>query len=1540
VEHPGRYAFAQQLNSKELNIGDKFGAAIDIMAGYILVGAPADDTTLQDAGSVYVFNNPQNTRGWKLIRYQQPLVDIDSVNRIFLYNNITNTILTNMEFIDPAKGKIVGLAEQEINYKTEFDPAVYNRGFRESVNLNDNIYWNDRQVDQVWWNLDQVRFLDYEQSSLDYRSINWGRLFPGSQIEICEWIESSVLPSQYDTTGTNGSPKYPDDSAYVEINYVDSITGVIGSKYYYWVVNRASISVNNTRRSLTARTIQDLIENPKSQGVAYAAIIRDDAVILYNVGNYLSSQNTILHLDYETVKNSSIIHSEYHLIQKGNPAAAIPDKIVNKLIDSLAGTDVNGAVVPDPNLSPADRYGISNRPRQSMMVDRLGAVVTLVEYVNAVLATKPVARQYDLTQLNSAEPEPLSIEQSAELGVYNERIDVETDLLYINTSNLAAGYKILVANDTSQDGLWVVYELTSSKQWEINRVQSYKTSIYWEYKDWYAAGYSSSDKATYVVNTNVDALKLPFAAGDIIKINNTGSGEWQLVLVNDQLAFETIGIQNGTLALKENISNFADNDLGFGNQSYDNVRYDQNPNIEIRSIINALKDDIFINELSAEFNKLFFVMVNYLLVEQKYIDWIFKTSFISVTHKLRDLAQYPNYIKDNQTYYQNYIEEVKPYSSKIREYLINYTGKDLYEGSVTDFDLPAYYDQDTKIFRSPSGEIQEKDQQLWATGYIDDQLINQDYPQWYANRNYSIERIDVVDQGAGYTLQPTVTIIANDSTGSGATARAVFDFDSGKVTGIILTNPGSGYSMSPTVVINGGSIRTARAYAVLKNDQVRTIGTTIKFDRVNYRSIVEDWKPHTQYYATVFDPNGYVIFGNVVAYNGTGYTIRSNMISSASFVSSEYDVYDAANIKTANDRIMAYYQPQNNMPVRDLKQLVSGIDYPGIQVTGLDFEISPEFPSVAKAALTLDQPHGALVGNVIAQSLPVDVMMTFNGPITANVGDYITQNIGTIFDPVYANITVYGSQITRYDAFGNLVLAGPETVINSHTIYATRNNDYDFDTAGNILLNGTEIEISTLGDDNNWSNVGVKPLEISIGNTSVIMVALTPFALTVTSVIDEYSVEGTINNNSDILWNSNVQVEGIWTSAQPAGFNYITSTEFNPFDSSVFDGVDYDESGTPQNSNSVFDSILQSRYTDGLLGVRAEDIDVDGGSYVDTYSSHAPEELIPGAMSDSLNLQVYTSLGEDEDSDIVAYRVFQRNSTLHDKDVISAEFMQIADDFSTKLAAPLHIGDTEIFVEDASKLGYPNPSGSIPGVVFIDGERITYYIRDVVNNKLGQIRRGTLSTPTPLVHGATRPVVDGGFDRYIRDIQITSNVYEAGNSLSSSNNLAVNVLFSSNISANIGDFISQPVFGANAMVLSNARIASNTLTVTYLSGELINAQPINVNGVLVANAVVVSTSTAGFLGNTGGITNPAAARVDSIGTTKYVDLLEDINLYEIQGAFEFVTADNLINGSGDAVVFLRDRLGGGVATSLISENLVTENRLNIVTESGAYIIEE
>ena len=48
--------------------------------------------------------------------------------------------------------------------------------------------------------------------------------------------------------------------------------------------------------------------------------------------------------------------------------------------------------------------------------------------------------------------------------------------------------------------------------------------------------------------------------------------------------------------------------------------------------------------------------------------------------------------------------------------------------------------------------------------------------------------------------------------------------------------------------------------------------------------------------------------------------------------------------------------------------------------------------------------------------------------------------------------------------------------------------------------------------------------------------------------------------------------------------------------------------------------------------------------------------------------------------------------------------------------------------------------------MFINGERITYGYIDLVNDALGNIRRGTAGTGTPQIHSAGTRVVDAGIN--------------------------------------------------------------------------------------------------------------------------------------------------------------------------------------------------
>jgi len=1344
VEHPGRYQYCQQLDTDKLDPGDQFGYALDIEGTYIIISAPGDDDAGENAGSVFVFNNPKMTRGWNLIHYQENQVDIDSVSRMYLYDSMSNTIVNNLQFIDPAKGKILGQAEQEITYKTEYDPALYNRASSVQAGMNQKVYWGEAQVGQVWWDLSTIRFIDYEQGSLTFRSINWGNIFPGSSVDIYEWVESSVLPSQYVENGGNGVPKHPDNSAYVENIFVDATSNIISTKYYFWVKGKTVVDKNNARRRIPISSVQDLIQNPKSQGIAYGAVIRNDAVILYNVSPYLSADNTVLHIDFQKSINTNIIHSEYELIQENNPKAILPVKIVNKMIDSLSGIDSAGNSVPDPQLSAAERYGISIRPRQSMFVDRLSAMAQLISFVNQVFVENPIADNFDLSALNDQEPLP-----SKKLGEYHESVPTNIELGYIDAETLDVGHVVLVESDATQNGLWVLYELTSNKTWNIRRIQSYKNSLYWNYIDWYASGYSTTTKPTYSVNSYVDALKLPYAVGDIIKVTNMGNGEWRLFLVGADRSFTSVGIQNGTIQLSDSLSNFGQREIGYGNQGFDTNRYDQSPNTEIRSIVTAIKDTIFINNLSGKSSDLFFTLINYLLTEQNYVDWLFKSSFVSVTHKLRTLSQFPSYVRDNQTYYQNYINEVKPYRSKVREYTIDYTGSDEFLGSITDFDLPAYYDTTLELFRSPSGEEIEKDEALWQT---------ETYNQWYNNRALSLDSITISQSGANYATPPLVTITGGG--GKGATAIATIDGNTGAVIGITVTNSGGGYTTTPTVIINGSASTPAEAVALMKNYYVRSFETHMKFDRVTYHSEVKEWAANTTYRA-----------GDVIAYSRSdgdqlirnAYSVKANITTGSTFVPTDYNLLTANVFATANDRIVGFYQPRIDMPVIEtvtreitVAQTVNNSNV--MYVTSLpglrrNMTVSSSF---ANAASVIEVVSGVLL---------------LSGNITANVGDQISQthvsntyiNTGNVITSKWANVSLY---------------ANVEILANLSSLYGNITNAY---RVGSYL---TDYEF-TLGNTVNIVNLTSNPGNMTVTSTSVY-----PVAVNVTAIqLDREQNQAQGNVLTATYHGLGQLVSSIdYPGVQVQGAEFAQNPGFGAPYGSVFDNIDYDSDGTPLLSESSLDTVIRSSYTDTLLGTRAEDIIVDGSGFVSTYSSHAPEELIPGRVFDSIDMQIYTKINGN--TEVLGYRVF--NNMLGDM-----VYSRVADAYSTTLTQALLPTDTVIHVADASVLSVPFPASNMPGVIFIGPERITYYELNADSNTLGKIRRGTHGTAILPIHGIGARVIDSGANQYITG----ANVRYA-NVLSSNITVTVNT-------ANVGNTYTRTFAAGTILETSYANVWLN-----------------------------------------------------------------------------------------------------------------------------------
>ena len=927
----GTMSFVSLIKSPSGSPLDQFGYAVDISRDSIIIGAPNDSDLAIGSGTVYAYTNPTKAPTWPIKRVQNERVDLSNINKLFVYSKSKQSILASLDYIDPVKGKVLGLVEQDLDFKTALDPAVYNNGTATSLAINKSFHWNERQVGMIWWDLSALRFVDYEQDTLIYRNNNWGKMFPGSKVRVCEWVASKYPPSKYVANGGDGVPLYDDDSAYVTIPTV--IGGVVSVMYYYWVTGKKNAA---SGKHYSVSILADMIENPQLQGVPYAFLMKSNAFGLVNIQKYLSGTDTVLAIDYQNIINDKGIHSEYALIDENNASSVIPDRILEKMIDSLSGVDKLGQVVPDPTLSPTNQIGISIRPRQTMVINQGAAIENFVRYVNNVLIQYPIVLQFSLLGIEKEDPIPSSTEFDTIVNSFDE-------LGKIDTSLISVGYKVLVLSDVNNAGLWTLYVLNSSLEFDVVRVQSYNTNLYWKKVDWYAADYDSTSRINYTVTAYKDIASLTVKAGEIIRVNYDDNGQFAIYRVNNDLSLEKVGIENGTIQLLETLYNWASGQMGWDEDLFDTIRFDQTPSIEIRNILYALRNDIFTGTLAEHFNKLFFVIVGYILQEQQSVDWIFKTSFVSIFHKLRELSQPPSFVLDNQEYYMEYINEVKPYRTIVREYVVDYTGNDAIESNVTDFDLPSLYVKKIGKYRTPDGSASIDPSLLANTG---------EYQYWNAYHGFTISSIELSSQGYGYLLitdpktgsiiSPTVTITGGG--GSGAKAEVTgFNSATGAITEITVTDPGIGYTSAPKVTISGTGGTGALAAARLTNKTVRQFDSVIKFDRTSYDSDVKIWNETSSY-----------VTGDVVAYNGSAYIATENVPASQTFDFNVFDLLAGEEVGNANDRIIAYLasakkqnldlnsvlgqeivQTQNNKYW--LTQYINGIEYPGVKVQGLPF---------------------------------------------------------------------------------------------------------------------------------------------------------------------------------------------------------------------------------------------------------------------------------------------------------------------------------------------------------------------------------------------------------------------------------------------------------------------------------------------------------------------------------------------------------------------------------------------------------------------------
>ena len=1201
------YADIIQLDNTNV---DYFGRNVVARSNHVYVGLPRLENTKTN-GALVDYRVPNKV--WKSIRTPKDTVDVNKIKKVTLYNTKTKELLAYLDYIDVLQGKIAGTADQELRYKTYYDPATYSVGTQGVVQKLNT--WGSEQVGQLWWDLNNAKFLLPYQNDITYSTNNYNKLFDSASIDVYEWVETNLTPDQWNTQAdTNDglskgiSGKTKSTTEYVEKQVFDNVSQGFTKKYYYWVKDKKTIP-NNDFRNESAFNVSKLIANPYDFNYRFVGFFANNEFAIYNCDDLIKGQDVAISIQYYTLEDQNLnIHNQYQIISDGVATSKPNRDIERKWFDSLIGYDTRNRPVPDATLGAKKKYGILNNPRQGLFVNNVEAMKQAIERVNGVLKQNLIVESKDISGLDYKEELPSLItrlydtsvdtyEEINLLGVAKNKQAIITpviedgkivrvtitdpgrgylvvptykisgtgegcELLFTidnlgkiatatvvnegsnyeqNTTIEVRKFSVLVKADENINGKWAIYERPDNENtWNRIKSQAYNTTLYWEYIDWYDTGYNATTGIDYLIDYSYQLDGLSDNIGDVIKISSIGSGGWLLLQkIDDQsttdytVNYKTIGRQDGTISFKRALYDVTANLNGFDSISFDVQFYDAQPTVEQRKILEVIRDNLFTVELEQEYNQLFFASMRYAFSEQPYIDWAFKTSFVKAKHNAGELREDITFNNDNLPSYQDYLEEVKPFKTKLREYLSSYERLEPTNSVITDFDLAPRYLDGIGI-RPHNSQVLEN--MIVGT---DDDITTYPYKHWLDNASYEIKSVNIYDGGTKYTEPPVVTAVGGGGTGA---SFQTFLGANGSITKIEVINSGSGYISAPTLEINGSNPEGKNAVisAVIGHETVRSFTTVVKFDRINSSFTITKLDETENFVGTgaeyVYNlkwpidlkPSSITVTVGGVDLLSSEYTYRNKIDNTKTYVRYKGEITlnvppaltkavvikykKSTGLLTAQDRVNLEYNPTTGMLGTDLSQVMDGIDYGGVEVKSFGFQ---------------------------------------------NLGGFDAEGWFTGKWDTYDD--TYEDEVFRFD--------GSTTQISLSKPLA---NGIEY----NVYKNNVRI------DDPNYDGSTL------ITNQNAIMETLIGDGQTTLIYLDNYNIKVA---DGDVLVIRKKTSDGSFL-ADPAGYD------------SIIEGGDLAYSTAS--------------------GLSAEDITVDGDGFVTPTTSKGPEEIIPGQVMDTVDIQV------------------------------------------------------------------------------------------------------------------------------------------------------------------------------------------------------------------------------------------------------------------------------------------------------------------------------
>ena len=521
----------------------------------------------------------------------------------------------NYQLFDPLNFKMAGSITTDIDYVSWNDPAKYD------IAVNDAL-WLDQYLGTIWWDTDAARYYRYDDfgdaqgnADISYATRFWGKLVPGSEIKIKQWVVSETLADDIDVYNT-------------EVLF-DSVRNKKVRRYYYWTTIGDEPRYS---KEYSVAEIAMMIESPTTINKFFP--VTKDIAIVSDSNSILSNPTIKYGMDYRTGPNISSHHSDWELISRTSTDALDANFLLD-LQESIAGSK------------------IENYESFEVTTDSAG-----ISFSYDWLGTNSLSNADVVVTINNR----IVDEDDFSINFNQVTIDTSIDLV---TGDIIRLYHV-VSHSGWFDNITSARNNFASVIRAVLDKQMIKTKfpMYYDYialdhgifatDNWsYSDEYATIEHYGYLSRTrDIDMISLYNSGVTSFKIDLTSEGNEYYFPINNEIRL--VHKENSVLNLDFEITELT---------VQDSQRLtEKQASVQIHELLNMMYEFA----TTAEIKTVFFDMIEYMYTEKTHPEWIFKTSYIDLTMFNKPLRQYAIYQRDSYQDTIDYVTETKPYHTKIR----------------------------------------------------------------------------------------------------------------------------------------------------------------------------------------------------------------------------------------------------------------------------------------------------------------------------------------------------------------------------------------------------------------------------------------------------------------------------------------------------------------------------------------------------------------------------------------------------------------------------------------------------------------------------------------------------------------------------------------------------------------------------------------------------------------------------------------------------------------------------------------------------------